>query len=197
MSLVAKREEPQEKAGSRRHRTHGPPQPPRPGPQTAVAWGPRSEQGTGRKPPYSKVEAEHEPANCKDKLQIAFLWLLRKLRALALHPLPDSNISEKLKHEFSTLRTWGAGPKECLGPWAVPLVLNSICIAKDLNAKARELESQHGHILFAGFPAEVRHGRLCVFIPTRTGLTERGAWARVPQRNSNQQRGWLSRKKKE
>lgn len=101
--------------------------------QASTATPSCSEQGTGRKPPYSKVEAEHEPANCKDKLQIAFLWLLRKLRALALHPLPDSNISEKPKHEFSPLRTWGAGPKECLGPWAVPLALNSI--AKNLNAK--------------------------------------------------------------
>lgn len=115
MSLVAKREEPQEKAGSRRHRTHRPPQPPRPGPHPdSGGLGASLRQGTGRKPPYSKVEAEHEPANCKDKLQIAFLWLLRKLRALALYPLPDSNISEKPKHEFSTLRTWGAGPKECL-----------------------------------------------------------------------------------
>lgn len=42
-------------------------------------------------------------------------------------------------------------------------------ISKDLNAKARELESQRGHVLFAGFLARVRRGCLCVFLQTCTG----------------------------
>lgn len=64
--------------------------------------------------------------------------------------------------------------------------------------RERELESQCQHVLsfsLAYWRRLVSLGHLCVYFQTCTG--ELGAGAGAPQRNSNQQRGWLSRKKKE
>lgn len=53
---------------------------PAPGPQVAAVWEPRAEHCIGRKPQslYWKIQGKHgEVTNCKDKLQIAFMWLLK------------------------------------------------------------------------------------------------------------------------
>lgn len=75
--------------------------------------------------------------------------------------------------------------------------MQNICVAKDLNAKVKRTREPTRARPFRWLPGrgETR-APVCVY-PNPHGTDRAGAWARVPQRNSNQQRGWLSRKKKE